>query len=204
MQKVRGRVTVDALAVQELSQFNLDFRGDAVNEVTVGGTQARWRRRGEELIVTPPQPIAAGERFVVHIRYRSGPRRGWTDDRAWIATPEGSVTAAQPDGAHRIFPSNDHPSDLATFTIKANTPAGSTFVANGERVSRRTRRGRTTWVYRMEQPMAAELIQLAFGRLRIRDRGVHAGVQLRDVVTPAARRSGSSRRSRASATTSIS
>ncbi len=188
VQKVRGRVTVDALAVQALSRFNLDFRGDAVTEVTVGGAQAQWRRRGEELIVTPPQPIAAGERFVVRVRYRSGPRRGWANDRAWIATPEGSVTAAQPHGAHRIFPSNDHPSDLATYTIKASTPARSLFVANGERVSRRTRRGRTSWVYRMEQPMAAELIQLAFGRLRIRDRGSHAGVQLRDVVTPAARR----------------
>ncbi|HEX6024529.1 MAG TPA: M1 family metallopeptidase, partial [Solirubrobacter sp.] len=117
-----------------------------------------------------------------------GPRRGFVRDRAWVATPEGSVTAPQPHGAHRIFPSNDHPADLATYTIQANTPAGSTFVANGERVSKRTRKGRTTWVYRMDRPMATELLQLAFGRFVIRDRGVHAGIRVRDVVTPGQRK----------------
>jgi aminopeptidase N len=186
VQDVRGHVTIDALAVQDLSRFNLDFRGGSVASVRVGGASARYRRQGKELIVTPAQPIAAGARFTVGVRYRSGPKRG--GDRAWIATPEGSVAAAQPNGAHRIFPSNDHPSDLATYTIGANTPAGSTFVANGERVSRTTRRGRTTWVYRMEQPMASELIQLAFGRLRVIDRGIHAGVHVRDVVTPGAQK----------------
>ena len=59
------------------------------------------------------------------------------------------MTAPQPNGAHRIFPSNDHPIDLATYTIQANTPAASTFVANGERVSRRRAagapRGSTGW-----------------------------------------------------------
>jgi aminopeptidase N len=37
----------------------------------------------------------------------------------------------------------------------------------------------------MREPMASELVQLAFGRLRVRTRGTHAGVRLRDVVTPA-------------------
>ncbi len=183
VQDVRGHVTIDALAVQDLSRFNLDFRGESVASVRVGGAKARYRREGKELVVTPARPIATGERFTVRVRYRSGPRRGWQGNRAWIATPEGSVTAPQPNGAHRIFPSNDHPSDLATYTIQANTPAASTFVANGERVSRSTRAGRTTWVYRMDQPMASELIQLAFGRLRVVDRGIHAGIHLRDVVT---------------------
>ncbi|HEX6021566.1 MAG TPA: hypothetical protein VFZ00_06185, partial [Solirubrobacter sp.] len=95
VQQVRAHVTIDALAAQDLSRFNLDFRGESVASVRVGGANARYRRQGKELIVTPAQPIAAGARFTVGVRYRSGPKRG--HDRAWIATPEGSVAAAQPN-----------------------------------------------------------------------------------------------------------
>jgi aminopeptidase N len=62
---------------------------------------------------------------------------------AWFATPSGSITAAQPNGAHRIFPSNDVPADTARYTFIASTPAGSTFVANGELARQRTRGDRT-------------------------------------------------------------
>jgi aminopeptidase N len=183
-QDVRGNAAIDALATQELSSLNLDYAGDAVTRVTVNASAARYRRRGKELIVTPREPIAQGARFRVRVAFRARPSRNWGVDRAWFASPSGSFTEPQPNGAHRIFPSNDHPSDLATYTIKANTPAGATFIANGERQQRRTRRGRTSWIYQMREPMASELIQLAFGRLRVRNRGLHAGVRVRDVATP--------------------
>jgi aminopeptidase N len=178
VQDVRGRVAIDALATQALDRLNLDFDGKAVTAVSVDGKRARYARRGEELVITPQSPIAAGARFLVRVSYVSGPRR----DGPWFASGPGSVTAAQPDGAHEIFPSNDHPSDLATYTIKADTPAASIFAANGERVRRRSRRGRTAWTYEMRRPMATELIQLAFGNLRIREHGSHSGVHLRDVT----------------------
>jgi aminopeptidase N len=177
-QDVRGRVAIDALATQALNRLNLDFDGEAVTAVSVDGKRARYARRDEELVITPRTPIAAGARFVVRVSYVSGPHR----NGPWFASGPGSVTAAQPDGAHEIFPSNDHPADLATYTIKADTPAASSFAANGERVRRRTRRGRTAWTYEMRRPMATELIQLAFGALRIRERGTHAGIRLRDVT----------------------
>ena len=62
---------------------------------------------------------------------------------AWFATPSGSITAAQPNGAHRIFPSNDVPSDPARYTIRA-CDAGRLDLRGQRRAHRqRTAGGRT-------------------------------------------------------------
>ena len=104
-------------------------------------SSAAFVRQGEELVITPVRPIRDHGRFVVRVAYTSGPREISPEDAgdlnkvvatAWFATPSGSITAAQPNGAHRIFPNNDVPSDPASYTFRAFTPAGSTFVANGE------------------------------------------------------------------------
>jgi aminopeptidase N len=190
VQRVPGVVTVRARATQALSRFDLDFSGRSVASVAVAGRRAAFRRRGAELAITPRRPIAAGRRFTVRVAFVSGPRSIPSDAQsfddvlaaAWFATPSGSITAAQPAGAHRIFPCDDVPSDPATFTIRASTPAGSTFVANGERTGRPTTRGRTLWTYRERRPMATELIQLAFGALTVRSRAPEHGVRLRDVA----------------------
>ena len=191
VQTIPGVVTIDARATQALSRFDLDFSGDSVGSVRVNGAPAAFVRQGEELVITPVRPIRDHGRFVVRVAYTSGPREISPEDAgdlnkvvatAWFATPSGSITAAQPNGAHRIFPNNDVPSDPASYTFRAFTPAGSTFVANGELTGEQTRRGRTLWTYEQREPMAAELIQLAFGALTVRQRDPERGVRLRDVV----------------------
>jgi aminopeptidase N len=191
VQTVAAVVTVRARATQALSRFDLDFRGDSVDSVDVDGAPAMFSREGEELVITPAQPIGDSERFVVRVSYSSGPQEVTPQEegdldavlaKAWFGTPSGSITAAQPNAAHRIFPNNDVPSDPATYTIRASTPAGSTFVANGELTHKDAAGGRTRWTYEQRQPMATELIQLAFGSLAVRDRGSVGGVRLRDVA----------------------
>jgi aminopeptidase N len=172
-QSLPGRVRIEATATQALSRFDLDFAGPSVRSVRVDGRRASFVRFGEELVVTPRRPIRDHRRFVTEVTFTG---------TATLLSPSASVTAAQPNGAHQIFPSDDVPSDPARFTIRAWTPAGSTFVANGELAERRTRRGRTAWRYEMREPMATELIQLAFGALTVRDRGTVGRVHLRDVV----------------------
>jgi aminopeptidase N len=190
-QAVPAVVTVKARATQALSRFDLDFRGDSVSSVDVDGAPAAFSRDGEELVVTPAQPIGDRRAFVVRVAYVSGPQEvppGQERDfnavlaKAWFATPSGSITAAQPSAAHRIFPCNDVPSDPATYTIRASTPAESSFAANGELTRKSTAGGRMQWTYEQREPMASELIQLAFGSLAFRDRGSVGGVRLRDVV----------------------
>src|SRR3954468_5209334 len=147
VQSVPAVATIRARATQSLSQFDLDFSGDSVTSVEVDGQPASFTWSGEELVVVPAQPILDHRLFTTRVVYTSGPRTIDPADAgdlnkvlkiAWFATPSGSITAAQPRFAHRIFPSNDVPSDPATYTIRAETPAGSTFVANGERTHRTT------------------------------------------------------------------
>jgi aminopeptidase N len=191
VQSVPAVVTIEARATQSLSRFNLDFSGDAVGLVMVDGAPAAFARDGEELVITPARPVWKGKRFTVRVGYTSGPREISPEDAndlnkvvatAWFATPSGSITAAQPNGAHRIFPNNDVPSDPASYTFHALTPAGSTFVANGELTDASTGHDKTLWTYEMREPMAAELIQLAFGALTVRTRAPELGVRLRDVA----------------------
>jgi aminopeptidase N len=170
---VAGDVTVDARATQALSRFDLDFAGHGVRSVTVDGDAAGWTRFGEELVVTPAAAIADGRRFRVRVTFTGAVN---------IGTADGSVTALQLAGAHRLFPSSDHPSDKATYTIRVNVPAGTTAVANGVLAGRRTRAGRTTWEYRHRRPMATELLQVAVGALDVTERGSAAGVPLRDAT----------------------
>jgi aminopeptidase N len=170
---VAGDVTIHATATQALSRFDLDFAGPAVESVTVDGAAAAWARLGAELVVTPATAIPEGKAFRVRAVFTGTGN---------IGTADGSVTALQPASAHRLFPSSDHPSDKASYTIRVDVPAGTTAVANGVLKGRRTRAGRTTWEYREKRPMAAELLQVAVGALDVTERGSVAGVPLRDAT----------------------
>ena len=177
-QTLPGRVRIEATATQALSRFDLDFAGPrcarsastAAGRRSSGSARSSWSRRGDRSGTTA-------------VRHRGGLHR---PPRRSCRAVGSSVTAAHAEQrAHQIFPSNDVPSDPARFTIRARTAAGTTFVANGELAERRTKRGRTAWRYEMREPMATELIQLAFGALTVRDRGTVGGVHLRDVVADA-------------------
>ena len=187
-QQIDGTVTMVARATQALSQFNLDFGGDSVGSITVDGRAARWAPDGEELVITPRHTLAKGRPFVVQVRHFTA-TPGVPDPAdllatPFITTPDGTVTAGQPDSTHDFLPTNDHPRDKASYTLRFDVPAGTTAVGNGVLLGRSTHRGRTVWRYLQRQPMASELIQLAVGNYDVTVRGRHAGVFVRDVTPP--------------------
>ncbi|MEZ4399737.1 MAG: M1 family metallopeptidase [Kofleriaceae bacterium] len=185
-QPIDGRVTIRARATQALSAFDLDFGGDAVGQVEVDGRPAAWRRDGDELVITPARPLRRGQVFEVEIeQFAATPTVPDPADflgAPLFVHPDGSAWAAQPAGAHAIFPCNDHPRDKASFDFRIDVPAGTTAVANGEFRGSSTSHGRTVWRYRQRQPMATELAQVAVGDLTVIERGRHGGVDVRDVV----------------------
>src|SRR4051794_29130190 len=63
--RVKAVATIDATATQALSSFNLDLRGLKVTFASVDGQPAAVARRGGEMTVTPPAPIANGAAFTV-------------------------------------------------------------------------------------------------------------------------------------------
>ena len=140
------------------------------------------------MIVKPASPIANGSTFTVLITdFTAAPTKiTWdVDSVAFFVTPDGSATAPQPYDAHLIYPCNDHPRDKATFTFTIDVPAGRDAVANGVQTGHTTADGRTIWTYRMAQPMATELTQIAVGDWDFGPTTVHDGVAIRNVTAPA-------------------
>ena len=185
-QAIDGTVTISAHATQALSRLDLDFAGDAVGAVTVDGEPAAYRREGEELVITPARPIGRGQRFDVTVsHFVASPKVPSPADflgAPFFSTPDGTAWAAQPYGAHRIFPSNDHPRDKASFTFLLDVPAGTTAVANGVLADQRAAGDRAIWRYEQPEPMATELAQVVVGAFSVIDRGRHHDALVRDVT----------------------
>ncbi|WP_051712141.1 M1 family metallopeptidase [Spirillospora albida] len=133
--QLAGTATITAVATERLARFNLDLTGLTVESVTVDGRAAREQRSRSELEITPAKPLAKGAKFTVAVRYSGTPKpvNDPTLGRyGWIQTADGVFVACQPSGAHTWFPSNDHPSDKATFDFELTVPRGLTAIANGE------------------------------------------------------------------------
>ncbi|MBL7253337.1 M1 family metallopeptidase [Paractinoplanes lichenicola] len=183
-QSITGEVTITARATQALSRFNLDFGGGTVGAVTVDGHRATFTRTGDELVVTPKRTLAKKKKFRVTVSgFTATPVPPNADSPAgFVRTPDGTVLAAQPNTAHQLFPSNDHPRDKATYTITLTAPTGWIGVANGRHLRDKAHGGYVSSTYRESEPMASELVQVAVGDFVVHKRAPVNGVPIRDVV----------------------
>ncbi|MEU6672576.1 M1 family metallopeptidase [Streptomyces sp. NPDC046853] len=173
---------IDARTTAPLELINLDFAHGKVRSVEVNGAPARFESTGEDLVVTPPQPLNQGEGMRITVRHTSDPRPTKDRDGGWVPTADGLAMANQADAGHRVFPSNDHPADKAMFTFRITTPKGLTAVANGLPVGTAHRGATTTRAFRTQHPMATELAQVSIGRSTVVHRTGPHGLPVRDVV----------------------
>ncbi len=161
-----GRTTITARTTQDLSQFSLDFAQLDVTAVTVKGKPAAFAREGTKLVVTPKHGIKAGRELVVEVAYRGVPVPVTDPDgsqEGWFHTEDGAFVVNEPIGAQGWFPSNNHPTDKATFTIATTVPTGLTALGNGRLVGTSTTGDRTTWTWREERPMSTYLVTATLG-----------------------------------------
>jgi aminopeptidase N len=206
-----GVAEITARATQDLSRFNLDLTGLNVSEVRVDGGTAGHRRQGEELVISPARPLRRGAPFTVAVRYSGTPRPAMDQtlqQYGWIRTSDGVFIACQPSGAHTWFPSNDHPSDKATFDFHITVPAGLTVIANGEQtggpspagsgeegtpgrtpaptplISEAAGRAGTTVTWRVKEPMATYLATVDIGSFVTRGGKTPGGVPILSAVDP--------------------
>ncbi|GAA0961898.1 M1 family metallopeptidase [Kribbella koreensis] len=169
---ISATTTISARATQNLSRFDLDFLGPLkISKLSVNGRSAAFKRTGaQELVITPPHGLRRGSKFVVSVSYAGVPRK--IDDPAlgisgWAATKDGAVALNQPIGAATYYPVNDTTRDKATYSQTVNVPNGLTVLANGEPGPVTKRGGRTTFRWKMNQPMASELSMLAIGKYNV-------------------------------------
>jgi aminopeptidase N len=169
--RLRATARISAVATEGLSRFDLDFRGPEISRLRVGRRPARFRRRGQELIVTPRAGIHNGSHFTIHVRYRGKPHPTVDPDGSldgWIPTSDGAFVAGEPRGAPTWFPCNDYPTDKATYRFRVTVPKGTTAVANGTLKRRIRRPHHTTFVWREGSPMATYLATVTSGSFRTR------------------------------------
>jgi len=186
-QPIDGTARIFAQATQALSQLDLDFAGDSVGDVRIGDAAAGFVRDGEELVIAPPQAIARGELFMITVAHFVATPKVPSAQRflgaPFFSTLDGSGWAGQPSNAHRIFPSNDHPSDKATFSFRIDVPEGTTAVASGVATGVETAAGRSVYSFEQRTPMATELAQVAVGAYTVVPRASsNSGVIVRDVI----------------------
>ena len=185
-----GQTTITARADQDLAAFNLDLRGMDVQSVHVDGVEAEYSRSGDELTIIPAGLLAEGSEFNVDVGYSGWPTKYHDPavpfvDGCW-QTPRPNVifTVCEPSGAMTWFPSNNHPRDKATFEIRLTVPESLTAASNGLLVEETTTDGRTTSVWRMDDPMATYLAAVYVGDFERVDHGRigAGGLLLRDYV----------------------
>ncbi|OIH93873.1 peptidase M1 [Curtobacterium sp. MCBA15_001] len=164
-----GTATITATALDPLDKVVLDLHGMSVDRVDVDGVRAKKVSSGiHKLTVTPATPIAAGDVFTVHVRYRGAPhpvRSPW-GQIGWEELTDGVIVAAQPTGAPTWFPCNDRPDDKATYRFEITCETGYDVVANGQLLGRERAGRGTRWTFAATEPLATYLATVQIGRYR--------------------------------------
>jgi aminopeptidase N len=142
-----------------------------VRAVRLDGQRVSWRHRADQLVVRSAVRAGAEHRLVVRYGGRPRPvpapvRRTDFSTTGWTVTRPGDVwTMQEPYGAYSWYAVNDQPSDKALYDVTVHAPAPMVGVSNGELVRHRTRHGRTTTHWRLDEPTASYLVTVAIGDL---------------------------------------
>ncbi|MCI0713023.1 MAG: M1 family metallopeptidase, partial [Chloroflexi bacterium] len=155
-----ANTSIVAQATQDLSAFNLDFRGLTISSILVNGHAASFSRSGNELTVTPASPIDNLDYFVVEIDYNGVPQELITSSygRGWQESFTGIFVASEPLGAMTWYPVNNHPLDKATYTTVITVDDPYKAAANGVLTSAKANGDNTTtYTWESYDPMASYL-----------------------------------------------
>ncbi len=179
-----GVTTIKAKATQNLSRFDLDLQQLTVHEVRINGREVRWHRDGQELQITPRHGLRTGTRFTVTVKYGGMPKPADEDNPVgFVPTDDGFTTTGGGDTASTWFPSNDHPTDKATFRIRTRVPRGLD-VSNGNLISRRASKDWTTVVWAERAPMATYLVTVDAGHWIVKQSRTPSGIPSYVAVDP--------------------
>jgi aminopeptidase N len=189
--------TIDATANAKLKEFSLDFQDLDVSRVRVDGRPADFSQveatpdlsdipevTQPMKLVIEPQPSTRpkpGREFTVRVRYSGEPHEFTDPDTSiegWIRacyplnpprTCDGAFVVNEPMGAQSWFPSNNYPTDKATFDTLITVPQAKTALGVGELASREDHAdGTSTWHWVEDDPTATYLTTATVGDFNYR------------------------------------
>jgi aminopeptidase N len=169
-------VEITMQAMQNLTEFNLDFWGYTITEVRIDGQRATYGRDEGELMIIPDDPIATGDTFKVTVAYNGKPREGVPEDviygypeflgsAGWVFHAGGSFVTSEPRGASFWYPVNDHPKDKATYSFSITVPEPYVVATNGELIEVVNDNGMLTYKSVSNDPTASYLVTVHTGDL---------------------------------------
>ena len=183
VQEIGGLTQIEAVStLDNLIEISLDFTGFDVQSVTLDDAPCEYSRQSDKLIVDFPAPLARGTAFRLDVAYQGAPVFEPSQYVPFVPSlglqypptdqPKGSLfIVSEPDGAHYVFPCNDHPRDKATYRIELAVPEGLVGAANGKLVDTQTGvanafpdgRAGDVYVWEENHPMASYLMTAAVG-----------------------------------------
>ncbi len=153
-----------------LDQLALDAQGFDVDSVLVDDLAATFEQTADELIIDLPSTRA--DEIAVTVAYSSAPDGQVSPvglPVGWFPTEGGSYVLNEPDGARTWLPSNDHPSDKATWRFEVTAPGAAAVSANGALIQRGG--GDAAWIWASDDPMSTYLVHLVIGDYELVDGG---------------------------------
>ena len=168
--------TITASAAVTLDTIRLDFEGLIVDAVSVNGTAAAFTREDDDaatlhkLVVAPAAPVSGD--FTVEVSYHGAPGTHQDPDgsfEGWMPTTGGVVALGQPVGTMTWLPSNNTPSDKATYDIEVTAPTQTnardlSVASSGNLVGREgVGADRTRWSWSVGVPLSTSMLVLAVG-----------------------------------------
>jgi aminopeptidase N len=171
-QLLQGTATIDATALQNLSEYSLDLFEMPVSSVLVDGAQATFNQDPGKLVITPPSGLRSGTAFTTTVTYAS-PIVPYVDpdgsDEGWVPSSDGAFVVNEPVGAMSWYPNDNVPTDKATYDLHVTVPGSSTVIGNGRLVSSTTNPdGTSTWHWREDSPMASYLVTATNGAFDVK------------------------------------
>jgi aminopeptidase N len=188
--RLDGTMVIRARATQDLSRFDHDLQQLDVSAVRVNDEPAGFSRDGQELRITPHTRLRQGSTFNVAVDYGGVPQTVvgspivFGSPYGFLHTDDGAFMGDEPNVASTWMPLSDHPSDKATWTVRATVPAGKGVVANGRLVSQVTANGKSTFVWDEPEQMATYLLTACIGNWVIKTGKTPGGIPETVAVDP--------------------
>jgi len=179
-----GEATLQAVALQDLSSFNLDLYGLDVDSIEVDGTEADFDHDEHEVTVDPEEYLRSGAAFKVVVRYEGVPELvpepalSVLPGVGWIHTRSGVYVLSECSGAASWFPCNDHPRDKATFSFAVKVKKPFVVAANGLPVGETDHGDSRTFRFEASDPMATYLATVNIAEFKITELDGPAGIAM--------------------------
>ena len=181
---LEATTTIEAIATQDLSRFNLDFAGFEITSIEVNDEAAEFARKNQELTIIPAQALSKDQVFTVTVAYQGVPTpmtsQALPCPTGWIAYNGGIFVLSEPDGSASYYPVNDHPLDKATYTIIVTAPKPYEVAANGVLAETKDNGESTTYTFTVRDPMASYLTTININDFDVETMESEDGIPIRN------------------------